>query len=255
MNPNEKAAREWVPTSFFLAASDDYRTEITFSPRQYARNETAKYVSEICIYDPGTGRPCHRRRSEPIGLGDCFRTSSDELRQHLPANQSYFYCEAFNSAVDTPPPDTNIAMPSNIHYSSKSGKLQGDLGSNYIFGAPRKAFKGDFYYDHFPLGKGVPGMRLKVFLMNPYVRPSTFQVYLTSKNQRNQIVAEGTVAGKNVIDVEGDLPEFTKAGDGVAVVVAGELKLNPIYGLIQKDTGVMCGLDHGHPFLMQRLSH
>jgi hypothetical protein len=251
----EKAEREWVPTSFFLAASDDFTTEITFSPRQMLRNTEQRYASEICIYDPVTGKPRHRLRSEPIALGECFRTSSTELRAHLRADTEFYYCEAFNYAVDAPPADVHVALPSNVHYFSRSGRLQGDLGSNYIFGAPRKAFKGDFYYDHFPLGCGVPGTNLRLFLMNPYVRPSSYRILFTSRKRRNHVMAEGEVAGKSVGALEVEIPVTQRAEDGMAVVVAAELKLNAIYGIVHKETGVMCGLDHGHPFLMQRLAH
>jgi hypothetical protein len=146
-------------------------------------------------------------------------------------------------------------MPSNLHYFSKSGKLQGDLGSNYIYGAPRKAFKGEFYYDHFPLGRSFPGTVLKVFLMNPYVRPSDFRIFFTSSVRRNRLVSQGQVAGKAVGVVEFDIPTSKSGSPGLAVVVAAELKLNIVYGTLIKASGVMCGLDHGHPFLMQMLSH
>jgi hypothetical protein len=189
---SDKPNREWVPTSFLLATGDDYSTEIAFSPRQMMRNAALRYTSDITVYDPKSGRPCYRLRSDPIGLQDCFRTSSAALQPHLPPEVEIFYCEAFNRA-DAAPVDANIAMPSNLHYVSKSGKLQGDLGSNYIYGAPRKAFKGNFYYDHFPLGHGFPGTLLKVFLMNPYVRPSAFRICFTSRARRNRSVSAGQV--------------------------------------------------------------
>jgi hypothetical protein len=251
---SDKPDREWVPTSFFLAIGDDYRTEIAFSPRQMMRNAALQYSSHITVYDPRSGRPCHRVRSQPIALQDCFRISSAALQAHLPPKVEIFYCEAFNT-TDAPPIDANVAMPSNLHYFSKSGKLQGDLGSNYIYGAPRKAFKGDFYYDHFPLGLGFPDMVLKVFLMNPYVRPSDFRIFLTSSVRRNRLVSQAQVSGKAVGVVEFDIPTSKKGGPGLAVVVAAELKLNIVYGTLIKASGVMCGLEHGHPFLMQMLSH
>jgi hypothetical protein len=251
---NEKPDREWVPTSFFLATGGDYSTEIAFSPRQMMRNGALQYSSHITIYDPRSGRPCHRVRSQPIALQDCFRISSANLQAHLPSEVEIFYCEAFNTA-DAPPTDANVAMPSNLHYFSKSGKLQGDLGSNYIYGAPRKAFKGNFYYDHFPLGRSFPGMVLKVFLMNPYVRPSDFKIYFASRARRNRLVSGGQVAGKAVSVVEFDIPTSKGGSAGLAVVVAAELKLNMVYGNLIKASGVMCGLEHGHPFLMQMLSH
>jgi hypothetical protein len=251
---SDKPDREWVPTSFFLATGEDCATEIAFSPRQMMRNAMLRYTSEITVYDPKSGRPCHRVRSKPIGLQDCFRTSSAALQPHLPPAVELFYCEAFNTA-DAGPVDANVAMPSNLHYFSKSGKLQGDLGSNYIYGAPRKAFKGNLYYDHFPLGRGFPGMALKVFLMNPYVRPSAFQISFTSRTRRNRLVSDGQVAGKAVGVVEFDTPVSKGRDSGLAVVVAAELKLNVVYGTLIKASGVMCGLDHGHPFLMQVLSH
>ena len=246
--------REWVPTAFFLAASDDYATEIAFSPRQFMHDTTLRYTAELCVYNPSTGRPALHRSSGPIALEECYRISSEELRPHLPRNVEFFYGEAFNVA-DAPPKDVNVAMPSNLHYYSKSGRLQGDLGSNYIYGSPRKALKGELYFDHFPLGAGVPGMALKVFLMNPYVRPSSYRVMLTSRHRRNVVVGEGTLPGKSVSFVDADLPDAPAEDDGLAVVVGSELKLNAIYGLVVKSSGVMCGLDHGHPFLMQRLSH
>jgi hypothetical protein len=251
---SDKPAREWVPTSFFLATGDDCATEIAFSPRQMMRNAALRYTSEITVYDPKSGRPCCRVRSKPIGLQDCFRTSSTALQSHLPPQVEFFYCEAFNAA-DAAPVDANVAMPSNLHYVSKSGKLQGDLGSNYIYGAPRKAFKGNFYYDHFPLGHEFPGTMLKVFLMNPYVRPSDFRISFTSRARRNRLASQGQVAGKAVGVVEIDIPVPSRKDTGLAVVVAAELKLNAVYGTLIKASGVMCGLDHGHPFLMQVLSH
>ena len=255
MPPSKQpAAREWVPTSFFLAASEDYATEIAFSPRQFMRDTALRYTAEICIYDPSTGRPALRRRSEPMALEDCFRISSEELRPSLPTQAEFLYGEAFNVA-DAPPKDVNVAMPSNLHYHSKSGRLQGDVGSNYIYGSPRKALKGELYYDHFPLGASGEGMALKVFLMNPYVRPSSYRLMLTSRRCRNVVVGEGTLPGKSVGHVDADLPDTPEESDGLAVVVGSELKLNALYGLTVKSTGVMCGLDHGHPFLMQRLSH
>jgi hypothetical protein len=250
----DRPDREWVPTSFFLATGDDYATEFAFSPRQIMHNAGLRYVSQITVYDPTSGRPCHRVSSQPIGLQDCFRTSSTALQPHLPRDVEFFYCEAFNTA-DAPPADANVALSSNLHYFSKSGKLQGDLASNYIFGAPRKAFKGKLYYDHFPLGRGFPGMALKVFLMNPYVRPSDFQIYFTSLARRNRFVTDGQVTGKAVGTVEFDIPVSKARDSGFAVVVATELKLNVMYGTLMKASGVMCGLDHGHPFLMQLLSH
>lgn len=251
---SDKPDREWVPTSFFLATGEDYATEIAFSPRQMMRNAALRFTSDITVYDPRSGRPCYRLRSDPIGLQDCFRTSSATLQPHLPPDVEFFYCEAFNRA-DAAPVDANIAMPSNLHYISKSGKLQGDLGSNYIYGSPRKAFKGNFYYDHFPLGRGFPGTVLKVFLMNPYVRPSDFRISFTSRARRNRLVSHGQVTGKAVGVVEFDIPVSKGRDSGLAVVVASELKLNVVYGTLIKSSGVMCGLDHGHPFLMQRLSH
>jgi hypothetical protein len=251
---NDKPDREWVPTSFFLATGADYTTEIAFSPRQIMRNASLRYTSEITVYDPKLGRPCLRMRSQPIGLEECFRASSAAMQPHLPTEVEFFYCEMFNKA-DAAPADANVAMTSNLHYVSKSGKLQGDLASNYIYGAPRKAFKGNFYYDHFPLGRGFPGAALKVFLMNPYVRPSDFRIFFTSRARRNRLVSNGKVAGKTVGIVEIDAPVSRGKDSGLAVVVAAELKLNVIYGTLIKASGVMCGLDHGHPFLMQLLSH
>lgn len=251
---NNRPDREWVPTSFFLAAGDDYVTEFAYSPRQIMRNAKLRYQSQIIVYDPKSAKPCHRVCSEPIGLQDCFRISSTALQPYLPPNVEFFYCEAFNTA-DAPPVDANVAMSSNLHYFSKSGKLQGDLASNYIFGLPRKAFKGRLYYDHFPIGHGFPGMALKVFLMNPYVRPSEFRIYFTSRTRRNHLVTVGQVTGKAVRAVEFDIPVSKGRHSGLAVVVAAELKLNIIYGTLMKSSGVMCGLDHGHPFLMQLLSH
>ena len=251
---NNIAAREWVPTSFFLAVSDDYTTEIAFSPRQFMRDTALRYSAEVCVYNPGNSRPALRRRSEPIALDDCYRISSDELRPELLAGVEFFYCEAFNIA-DAPPKDANVAMPSNLHYHSKTGRLQGDTSSNYIYGSPRKALKGELYFDHFPLGASFPGIALKVFLMNPYVRPSSYRVMLTSRHRRNAVVGEGTLPGKSVGYVDTDLPDTPSERDGLAVVVGSELKLIAIYGLVVKSTGVMCGLDHGHPFLMQRLAH
>jgi hypothetical protein len=252
--PDEKPDREWVPTSFFLAVSDDYTTEIAFSPRQFMRNEALRYTSTITVYDPKSGRPRHHVKSPSIGLPDCIRTSSEEIRPHLKSDAEFFYCEAFNIA-SAPPVDVNVAMPSNVHYHSKSGRLQGDLGSNYIYGSPRKAFKGEFYYDHFPLGRGFADTTLKVILMNPYVRPSDFKISFTSRSRRNRVVAQGTVPGKAVGMEEIEIPVTKGTGGGLAVVVASELKLNAVYGLMVKSSGVMCGLDHGHPFLMQRLGH
>jgi hypothetical protein len=251
---SDKPEREWVPTSFFLATGDDYATEIAFSPRQIMRNTALRYASAITVYDPKSGRPCYRTRSQPLRLEDCYRISSTTLQRHLPVGVELFYCEAFNTA-DAPPADANVAMPSNLHYMSKSGGLQGDLGSNYIYGAPRKAFKGQLYYDHFPLGLGFPGMILRVFLMNPYVRPSDFRVALTSKTRRNRRTAEGQVPGKSVGTVEFDIPISKGRHSGLAIIVASELKLNVVYGTVIKATGVMCGLDHGHPFLTQLLIH
>ncbi len=218
------------------------------------RDTALQYSSDITVYNPKTGRPCYRLCGKPIGLQDCFRTSSGALLPHLPPDVEFFYCEAFNRA-DAPPVDANVAMPSNLHYVSKSGKMQGDLGSNYIYGSPRKAFKGNFYYDHFPLGRGFPGMVLKVFLMNPYVRPSDFQIFFTSRSRHNRLAHQGQVRAKAVGVVEIDIPICKRADSGYAVVVASELKLNVVYGTLIKASGVMCGLDHGHPFLMQRLSH
>ena len=218
------------------------------------RDATLRYAAEICVYDPATGRPVLRRKSGTLKLDECYRVSSEELRPALPDGCGLYYAEVFTSA-DTPPKDGNVAMTSNIHYYSKSGRLQGDISSNYIFGSPRKALKGELYFDHFPFGRSVPGLALKVFLMNPYVRPSSYRVMLTSRRRRNVMVNEGVLPGKAVGFVDADLPETPNENDGLAVVVGSELKLNAIYGLVVKSTGVMCGLDHGHPFLMQRLSH
>jgi len=55
--------------------------------------------------------------------------------------------------------------------------------------------------------------------------------------------------------VEFDIPVPKERDSGWAVVAASELKLNVVYGTLIKASGVMCGLDHGHPFLMQVLSH
>lgn len=248
------AAREWVPTAFFLAASDDYTTDFAFSPRQIMRDASLRYTAEICIYDPSTGRATLRRRSDTLTLDECYRFTSEELRSELPVGSEFFYGEAFCLA-SAPPKDGNVALSSNLHYHSKSGRLQGDISSNYIYGAPRKALKGGLYFDHFPLGNTTPGLALKVFLMNPYVRPSSYRVMLTSRRYRNVIVAEGMISGKTVGSVDVDVPVTSTEHDGLAVVVGSELKLNAIYGLVVKASGVMCGLDHGHPFLMQRLAH
>lgn len=250
----DRPEREWVPTSFFLATGDDYTTEFAFSPRQIMRNTALRYASVVTFYDPKTGRPCYRIRSQPMHLEDCFRISSTNLQSNLPSGTELFYCEALSSA-DVAPADANVALSCNLHYMSKSGRLQGDLGSNYIYGAPRKAFKGELYYDHFPLGLGFPGMMVKLFLMNPYVRPSDFKVSITSKARRNWRVTDGRVSGKAVGTIEFDVPVSKHRHSGLAIVVASELKLNIVYGTVIKATGIMCGLDHGHPFLMQLLSH
>ena len=248
------SAREWVPTAFFLAASDDFTTDFAFSPRQIMRDASLRYSAEICIYDPATGRVALRQRSEALTLDECYRFSSGEILSELPAESELFYGEAF-CVASAPPKDGNVALSSNLHYHSKSGRLQGDISSNYIYGAPRKALKGELYFDHFPLANVAPGFALKVFLMNPYVRPSAYRLMLTSRCRRNVIAGEGVIEGKCVGCVDLDLPVTATERDGLAVVVASELKLNAIYGLIVRATGVMCGLDHGHPFLLQRLSH
>ena len=50
-------------------------------------------------------------------------------------------------------------------------------------------------------------MALKVFLMNPYVRPSSYRLMLTSRRCRNVVVGEGTLPGKSVGHVDADLPD------------------------------------------------
>ena len=35
------------------------------------------------LYDPKVGRPCYRVRSQPMGLEECFRTSSAAMQPHL----------------------------------------------------------------------------------------------------------------------------------------------------------------------------
>ena len=77
----------------------------------------------------------------------------------------------------------------------------------------------------------------------------------TPSVRRNRLVSQGQVSGKAVGVVEFDIPTSKKGGPGLAVVVAAELKLNIVYGTLIKASGVMCGLEHGHPFLMQMLSH
>lgn len=249
-----KNIREWVPTAFMLAMSDDLATEITFCPRQVLDDPAQKFISEICVYDPETGRPCHRVRGEPFNFDDYYRISSNDLRPHIKSDAEILFCEAFNVAVGTPPQNDNIALPSNIHYLSKNGTLQGEIASSYIYGMPRKAFKGAFYYDNFPAGNILPGTTLKIFLLNPYVRSSTFQIFARTRSGDKQI-GEGTVSAKSVGQWVGDAALSESSADPFAVVVASELKLNLIYSIIDCESKVMYGLDHGHPFLLQLLAH
>jgi hypothetical protein len=189
-----------------------------------------------------------------MSLDDIFSVSSEEIAADLKAEQLFHYGEAYNWSPEMAPPTANIAMPLHVHYSSSDGSMQGHLASFFIFGAPRSVVRGDYYYECFPSARVDEGHHLSAFVINPFLRSSSYQVRIIRGDGGVWESPEMVVRGKSVAKWSSRESGFGGSSEPVGVVIKSKLKTTSFFATETAD-GVMVGLDHGHPFLAHVLDH
>lgn len=249
-----KREREWVPSACLIIHDRNVSSTLRYTPMQLRRNVGARYLCGYKVYGNSPIQPVWQKESGPLPLRSNYQVESAEIARELGVEKLFHYCEVFNRSPDFNPPDANVGMPSHVHYQSTDGSFQGHLASFAVFGAPRRIERGDFHYESFPSARVDDEMYLSVYVVNPFVRSSGFWVQLITadgeriESERNVVRGKGvaTWSAENVILRHGQNP--------VSVIVRSEAKTTSFFTTRTRD-GKMIGLDHGHPFLLQVLSH
>lgn len=251
----QKFQREWVPSCFLLAHEEGrVWSTIRYSPRHIQRSADVTYLSSVKIYGRNPTQPIWSADSEPLHLDSVFAIDSSRIAAELGETRLLHYGEVYNRAPEMPPPTPNISMPAHIHYRSSDGGMNGHIASFFIFGAPRSIERGEYYYENFPAARIDDQHSLSVFIINPFLRPTTYSVSLVSRARGVWHSPEATIRGKGVVEWKSTDSDFPGAPDPLGVIVRTELKTSAFFASRDR-SGLMLGLDHGHPFLSHVLDH
>jgi hypothetical protein len=246
-------AREWVPTCFLLRHNAQVRSTIRYSPMHIQRAANVTYRSRISIYGNNPMQPIWTKESPVMQLDDVFAIDSAQIADELGMESLFHYGEAYNWSPEMPPPTPNIAMPLHLHYTSTDGSFNGHLASFFIFGAPRIVLRGDSYFDNFPCARIDVDHDFSVFMINPFLRATTYQVLIVSDGKILWESETKTVRGKGVSTWSSRESTFPGCSQPVGIIVKSQLKATSFFATVNAE-GKMIGLDHGHPFLAQILS-
>lgn len=245
--------REWVPSCFLVMHDEHVSTTIRYSPMHIQRADVA-YFSSMKIYGRNPINPVWSVESEKLHLDSVFCVDSAKIAADLGVKTLLAYGEAFNWTPDMTPPTPNVAMPVHMHFSSTDGSMFGHLASFFIFGAPRSVQRGDFYYENFPGARVDDDHHISAFVINPFVRTGKFRVILVDAEHGRWESPEMTVKGKGVAEWKSMGSGCPHSKNPIGIIVKADLKTSTFFATRAGD-GKMIGLDHGHPFLAQVLSH
>jgi hypothetical protein len=245
-------AQEWAPSCFVVAHGATVRSIIRFSARHICRREAA-YRARIRIYGRSLTEPVWISESETISLGAVYSVESGEIARALGNSSFLLYGEADTWSADYMPETLNTSIGVHTHYASTDATFRGHIASFAIYGAPRVVERGAAYYENFPAALLNDTHHLSIFTVNPFLRSTKMSVRLIHSGGVWESPTV-TIRGKSVGEWKSAGCGFPGSVEPIGVVVKTDLKTNSFFAT-RDASGIMLGLDHGHPFLSQVLDH
>ena len=245
-------AQEWAPTCFLIAHSETANTTIHFAPRHICRRE-ARYYARLRIYDRSLTQPVWTGESGECKLGSIHAWHSADIAKTIGKPSFMLYGEADAWSPDYAPAHYSLGMGVHAHYASTDATFRGQIAGFSIYGVPRIVVRGDYYYENFPAVLVNDRHRVSVFSINPFLRSTRLTILLIHEEGVWES-APVVLRGKSVIEWKSVDCGFPGSEKPLGLVVKSELKTTSFFATRDAE-GRMLGLDHGHPFLSQVLSH
>lgn len=246
---------EWLPSFLFCALGREVDSRYFFRPEQLSRDDNATFDLKIRLYRKGGARPILLEYHN-IGFYSDWSLCANEVFPNYDAVEEEFaYIEFYASSNNLKPDIHNRALPFYGSFSSRDGRLAGYLASNNIWGAPRRVYRERYFCDTLPGVRIDEELNMKVLVANPFVRPCPVRAVLFHADGR-QFFSEWKEVGEKSVEVLmlGDcILDGTTGLFGVAI--EAETKIAVFYAAVSRKTGQMLGIDHGHPYLLDVLSH
>jgi hypothetical protein len=252
--PTPGVKREWVPSCMLMIHNEHTRTCLRFTPLQQSRDESVTYKAGFKIFDGDPLSPAFEIESPALPLFSVYSLESERVARELGRGSFFLYAEEHHRVVERGPLNVLIGLGTHMHFSSPHGGVFGHVASAFIFGAPRKMLKGDFYYENFPGVRLDADHRLIIYTMNPFTRACQYNVLMVDAKGRAYDSGMMEIPGKSVKEWSTDSMSISRPRNPFGVIIRSNLKTNSIYATIGRGNR-MVSMDHGHPFLSQVLDH
>lgn len=252
--PTPNIRRDWLPLCMFIVHEEDVRTTIRCAPCHVYLDSSVKYSVELKVYGSDPAAPIWVKKSQPINLMGVFSVSSAEIAEATGRSKMFCYVEECSRVVGKQPQSVIMTLNSQAHYSSESGRYHGHVGGNFIFGAPRKMLKGEFYYENFPGVSLERGAEFITYVMNPFTRSAEYSIILVDSRGTVYTSEPVAIPGKSVSIWSTKGKDLDGMLSPCGAVVRSDLKLSSYFASRNRD-GRMVSMDHGQPFLSQLLRH
>lgn len=232
----------------------DVSTTLRATPCHVFADESLVYAAEFRVFGQNPLEPIYVKKSPPMNLTDVFELTSEEVEDATGLTDMLLYVEEYSRVTGHPPSSAIMTLNSQAHYYSENGRVHGHLGSFFIYGAPRKMLKGDFYYENFPGVSFEQGAEFIVYVLNPFTRVAEYSVLLVDREGVLYESESFHVAGKGAAVWSSKNRPLGHLVSPCGAILRSSMKLPCFFAARSKD-GRMFSMDHGHAFLSQVLKH
>lgn len=242
----------WAPASLLLLHNDRLRTSVRFNPREPMRRIDTSWRVRMTLFGSDPIHPVWESHSEAFSGTEQFSLESEDIARELQTDQLDHYLECLAYCLDEKPERDQIVAPAFAHYTSTDGSFEAHLPSSYIYGS-RRSYKmnSGLRYQQFPCVEVGGPFDVHVCLINANVRKGKYWVQLVTANGERTIeYGPFSIRPKSV----GRWRSEDTLGmpiQPVGVIIKSNLLAPGFVGSYNRETGIMTGLDHTHPFFPQ----
>ncbi|MEO6053284.1 MAG: hypothetical protein ABIP97_04660 [Chthoniobacterales bacterium] len=246
---------EWLPSFLFSGVGRDVDTTYFFRPHVVSREESALFDIKVSFYRRGVSKPLVLDYKDVCFNSDWTLRVRDVLPDYDHTSEEYVYTELFASSRNLEPNVYNHSLTFFGQHTSTDGRLAGYLATNSVWGAPRRVYRERYFCDTFPGARIDDELCLKIFVVNPFVRKCSFRVTLYHSAKGQFITEWKEIAGHSVETIVLDTATTGGTTGLFGVMLEADTKVASFYSTVSRKTGQMIGIDHGHPYLLDVLSH
>ena len=238
----------WAPASMLTLHDDRVRTSIRFNPREPNRQANTAWRLRISMFGQDPINPVWEHHTETFPGDRQFTVNSSQITAELGVSKLDHYTEVLPYCLNAVPTHDQIVAPAFAHYTSTDGSFEAHLPSSYIYGSRRSyKMRSNFRYQQFPCVEVGGPFDVHICLINANVRKGKYWVLLVP-GDGGQTLEYGpfSIRPKSCSRWRSDSAQMPLQQYGV--IIKSSLIAPGFVGTYNRETGIMTGFDHTHPF-------